>query len=68
MIIQQLFLNTDAILIDIFDCKTIINKINELYFSPGGGGGGGRPKFRSMGDLNQPTVYGGGCPGGSCGM
>ncbi|XP_060535743.1 glycine-rich selenoprotein-like [Cylas formicarius] len=36
-------------------------------FGPGKGGGG--PRFRSMSDINKPTVRGvGGCPGGSCGM
>ncbi|XP_018566544.1 glycine-rich selenoprotein-like [Anoplophora glabripennis] len=33
------------------------------------GGGGGGPRFRTMSDINPPTVRGvGGCPGGSCGM
>ncbi|KAJ8925093.1 hypothetical protein NQ315_001265 [Exocentrus adspersus] len=37
-------------------------------YGPGGGGGGG-PRFRTMSDINPPTVRGvGGCPGGSCGM
>ncbi|XP_076271879.1 uncharacterized protein LOC143203557 [Rhynchophorus ferrugineus] len=43
--------------------------------SSGGGGGGsrpfgpgGRPNIRTMGDINPPTVRGGGCPGGGCGM
>lgn len=44
-----------------------VSNVQTPYFSRPGGGGG-RPKFRSMRDLNQPTVYGGGCPGGSCGM
>lgn len=37
---------------------------------PGGGGGGGGSsgRFRTMGDINRPTVSAGGCPGGSCGM
>ncbi|XP_056635059.1 glycine-rich selenoprotein-like [Diorhabda carinulata] len=35
-------------------------------FGPGGGGGNGGARFRTMRDINPPTV--GGCPGGSCGM
>ncbi|KAG5888620.1 hypothetical protein JTB14_022636 [Gonioctena quinquepunctata] len=37
-------------------------------FGPGGGGGGGAggPRFKTMRDINPPTV--GGCAGGSCGM
>lgn len=46
--------------------STLLGYIYFMSYSPGGGGG--RPNFRSMSDLNQPTVYGGGCPGGSCGM
>lgn len=39
------------------------------YLSRPGGGGGGGPRFRTMNDINPPTVRGvGGCPGGSCGM
>lgn len=35
-------------------------------FGPGGPGGG--PNIRTMRDINPPTVSGGGCPGGGCGM
>nr|XP_023016055.1 glycine-rich selenoprotein-like [Leptinotarsa decemlineata] len=38
-------------------------------YGPGGGGGGGGaggPRFKTMRDINPPTV--GGCAGGSCGM
>ncbi|XP_030751433.1 glycine-rich selenoprotein-like [Sitophilus oryzae] len=42
----------------------------------GGGGGDGPYKpgkpggsnFRTISDINPPTVYGGGCPGGNCGL
>ncbi|CAH1112796.1 unnamed protein product [Psylliodes chrysocephalus] len=33
---------------------------------PGGSGGSGGGRFRTLGDINPPTV--GGCPGGACGM
>ncbi|CAG9861876.1 unnamed protein product [Phyllotreta striolata] len=35
-------------------------------FGSGGNGGGGNGRFRTLRDINPPTV--GGCPGGACGM
>ncbi|XP_066157019.1 uncharacterized protein [Euwallacea fornicatus] len=56
--------------------KSGASRSGSSFFGGGSGGGGsgphgpgGGPKFRTMRDVNPPTVKGvGSCPGGGCGM